>query len=133
MAAEGKTKRRRRSRAQWGSVFARFEASGLGVEAFCDREGVSDSSFRRWRGLLAASRARDSYGFLLAVGITCWLAYQSLINIAVITAVMPFTGIPLPFISYGGSSLLISVIGMGILLNISRDAAVTRGRKVKDE
>lgn len=86
-----------------------------------------------WRGLLAASRARDSYGFLLAVGITCWLAYQSLINIAVITAVMPFTGIPLPFISYGGSSLLISVIGMGILLNISRDAAVTRGRKVKDE
>lgn len=86
-----------------------------------------------WRGLLAASRARDSYGFLLAVGITCWLAYQSLINIAVITAVMPFTGIPLPFISYGGSSLLISVIGMGILLNISRDAAVTRGRKMKDE
>jgi hypothetical protein len=53
MAAEGKTKRRRRSRAQWRSVFARFEASGLGVEAFCDREGVSVSSFRRWRGLLA--------------------------------------------------------------------------------
>jgi len=74
-----------------------------------------------WRGLLAASRARDSFGFLLALGITCWLAYQSLVNIAVITAVIPFTGIPLPFISYGGSSLLISIIGVGILLNISRD------------
>ena len=53
MAAEGKAKRRRRSRTQWRSVFDRFEASGLGVEAFCDREDVSASSFRRWRGLLA--------------------------------------------------------------------------------
>lgn len=86
-----------------------------------------------WRGLLTASRARDSYGFLLAIGITCWLAYQSLVNIAVITAVIPFTGIPLPFISYGGSSLLISVIGVGILLNVSRDAALTGGRRMRDE
>lgn len=75
-----------------------------------------------WRGIVAAQRARDSYGFLLAVGITSWLAYQALINIAVITAVIPFTGIALPFLSYGGSSLLFSVIGVGILLNISRDA-----------
>lgn len=78
-----------------------------------------------WRGIRAAVNARDGYGFLLAVGITCWLAYQSLINIAVITAVIPFTGIPLPFLSYGGSSLLFSLIGVSILLNISRDAHLT--------
>lgn len=79
-----------------------------------------------WRGVRTAQHARDNYGFLLAFGITCWLAYQALINIAVITAVIPFTGIPLPFLSYGGSSLLFSLIGAGILLNISRDAAMTR-------
>lgn len=79
-----------------------------------------------WRGLRAARLARDSYGFLLALGITCWLSFQSLINIAVITAVIPFTGIPLPFLSYGGSSMLISLVAVGILLNVSRDAALTR-------
>lgn len=79
-----------------------------------------------WRGLLAAWRARDGFGGLLALGITCWIGYQALMNIAVITAVMPFTGIPLPFLSYGGSSLLITLLGMGILLNISRDAAITQ-------
>jgi cell division protein FtsW len=85
--------------------------------------------FLIWRGLRTARLARDSYGFLLAMGITCWLAYQALINIAVITAVIPFTGIPLPFLSYGGSSLLFSLIGVGILLNISRDAALVRRRQ----
>jgi cell division protein FtsW len=80
-----------------------------------------------WRGVRTAQRARDSFGFLLALGITCWLSFQALINIAVITAVIPFTGIPLPFLSYGGSSLMISVIGAGILLNISRDAALGKG------
>ena len=79
-----------------------------------------------WRGLRAASRARDTYGALLAIGITCWLSYQALLNMAVITAVIPFTGIPLPFISYGGSSLAVSLVGAGILLNVSRDAAVTQ-------
>lgn len=79
-----------------------------------------------WRGFRVARHARDSYGALLAIGITTWIAYQALINIAVITAVIPFTGIPLPFISYGGSSLLISLVGMGILLNISRDEAITK-------
>lgn len=78
-----------------------------------------------WRGFRTARKARDSYGFLLALGITCWIAFQSLINIAVITAVVPFTGLPLPFLSYGGSSMAISLIGIGILLNISRDAAIS--------
>jgi cell division protein FtsW len=85
--------------------------------------------------VLTARRARDSFGGLLALGITCWMGYQALINLAVITAVMPFTGIPLPFISYGGSSLLFSLLGAGILLNISRDAAITQRaqpKRIKD-
>jgi cell division protein FtsW len=77
-----------------------------------------------WRGIRAALGARDGYGFLLATGITIWLIIQALMNMAVITAVMPFTGMPLPFMSYGGSSLFISLLGFGILLNISRDAAM---------
>jgi cell division protein FtsW len=79
-----------------------------------------------WRGLRTAWMARDNYGAMLALGITCWLGYQALINVAVITAVIPFTGIPLPFISYGGSSLTISIIGAVILLNISRDARLAK-------
>lgn len=78
-----------------------------------------------WRGLHTATHARDSYGFLLALGITCWLGYQALINVAVVTAVIPFTGIPLPFLSYGGTSLVFSLAAVGILLNISRDAHIT--------
>ncbi len=85
-----------------------------------------------WRGVRIARQARDGYGALLALGVTCWLAYQALINIAVITAVIPVTGIPLPFISYGGSSLLVSLVGIGILLNISRDAALTQRFQKKE-
>jgi len=82
-----------------------------------------------WRGVRTAQTARDSYGALMALGITFWLSYQALINIAVITALIPFTGMPLPFLSYGGSSLLISLLGVGILLNISRDAATNKRRQ----
>ncbi len=78
------------------------------------------------RGVKIALQARNSYGFLLAMGITCWLGYQALINVAVITAVIPFTGIPLPFLSYGGSSLVASLVGVGILLSISRDSAIQK-------
>lgn len=80
--------------------------------------------FFAWRGFRVATHARDSYGFFLAVGVTVWIAYQALINIAVITAVIPFTGMPLPFLSYGGSSMLMTMIAVGILLSISRDAAI---------
>jgi cell division protein FtsW len=86
-------------------------------------------AFLAWRGFRVASRARDTYGFLLAVGVTVWIAYQALINIAVITAVIPFTGMPLPFLSYGGSSMLMTLVGIGILLNVSRDAAVGRHQR----
>lgn len=77
-----------------------------------------------WRGVVIARSARDSYGYLLAMGITCWLGYQALMNMAVITATIPFTGIPLPLMSYGGTSLAITLASVGILLNISRDAAI---------
>lgn len=73
-----------------------------------------------WRGIQVAMKAKDTYGTLLAVGITSVIAVQCLINIAVVTGSMPVTGVPLPFISYGGTSLVINMIAMGILLNISR-------------
>ena len=58
------------------------------------------------------------------MGITAWLAAQALINMAVITAIIPFTGMPLPFLSYGGSSMLVSLLAVGVLLSISRDEAL---------
>ena len=73
-----------------------------------------------WRGISVAMKARDTYGTLLAIGITSVIAVQSLINIAVVTGSMPVTGVPLPFISYGGSALLMNMMAVGILLNISR-------------
>ena len=73
-----------------------------------------------WRGISIAMKARDTYGTLLAIGITSVIAVQSLINIAVVTGSMPVTGVPLPFISYGGTALLMNMTAVGILLNISR-------------
>lgn len=75
-----------------------------------------------WRGIVTAVKARDTYGTLLASGITSVIAVQAIINIAVVTGSMPVTGVPLPFISYGGSSLVINLAAMGILLNISRQS-----------
>ncbi|MDE3077297.1 MAG: putative lipid II flippase FtsW [Chloroflexota bacterium] len=73
-----------------------------------------------YRGLLAARRAPDSFGALLAVGISCQIAVQAFLNIAVVTSTVPFTGITLPFVSYGGSSMLVSFAAMGILLNVTQ-------------
>ena len=87
--------------------------------------------FLAWRGFLVARQARDMYGFLLALGVTCWISTQALMNIAVITSTMPFTGIPMPFMSYGGTSLLITMLGVGILLNVSRDAQM--GKTLKQQ
>ncbi|MBC2580652.1 stage V sporulation protein E [Clostridium sp. DJ247] len=73
-----------------------------------------------WRGIVTAVKAKDTYGTLLATGITSVIAVQAIINIAVVTGSMPVTGVPLPFISYGGSSILFNLIAAGVLLNISR-------------
>ncbi|HLR21028.1 MAG TPA: putative lipid II flippase FtsW [Tissierellaceae bacterium] len=73
-----------------------------------------------WRGIIIALKVEDSFGSFLAVGITALIAVQSLIHIAVVTSSIPTTGITLPFISYGGTSLIIYMSSIGILLNISR-------------
>jgi len=78
------------------------------------------------RGFRIALRAPDLYGTLLATGITCGLVVQAFINVGVITALIPFTGIPLPFVSYGGSSLMVSLLAIGVLLNISRQSTMTK-------
>lgn len=72
------------------------------------------------KGLAIAKRAPDRFGQLTAVGIVIWIGTQSLINIGALLGLLPLTGIPLPFISYGGSSLLILAAAAGVLLNISR-------------
>lgn len=73
-----------------------------------------------WRGFMIATNAPDSFAALMAVGITSMIIVQGAINIGVVTSSMPITGIPLPFLSYGGSSLLPTMAGVGILLNISK-------------
>ena len=84
-----------------------------------------------WRGFGVAARAPDMFGQLLALGLTCGLFGQALLNMAVVTGLAPFTGIPLPFVSAGGSSLLASSIAMGLLLNISTQT-VTASKKKRD-
>lgn len=73
-----------------------------------------------YRGFRIAQEAPDSFGWLLAIGITCWITFQALINLAVVTGTIPFTGIALPFVSQGGTSLVTCLTGVGIMLNISR-------------
>ncbi len=73
-----------------------------------------------FRGLRIGRRAPDAYGALLAVGITCWLVAQAAINIGSVVSAIPFTGVPLPFVSFGGSSLVTALAAVGILLNVSR-------------
>jgi len=73
-----------------------------------------------YRGFRVVFRAHDEFGSLLATGIVSWIAYQALINVGGVTRAVPMTGIPMPFLSYGGSSLLVNAAAIGILLNISR-------------
>lgn len=73
-----------------------------------------------WRGYRIALKCPDAFGSFLAVGITTMIVFQAFLNIGVVTGLLPVTGIALPFISYGGSSLLLSMLGTGILLNISK-------------
>lgn len=73
-----------------------------------------------WYGYRAAGRAPDRFGCLVAVGVTTWITSQAVINVGAVIGVLPVTGIPLPFISFGGSSLVINLAAMGILMNIAR-------------
>jgi cell division protein FtsW len=75
-----------------------------------------------WRGSRAAIMAPDRFGNLLGIGIITGIIVQALFNISVVTSLLPAKGIPLPFISYGGSSVMVTLIGVGVLLNISKFA-----------
>ena len=80
-----------------------------------------------WRGLRVALRSPDPFACLLAMGLTGMIAVQAFINVSVVLALLPTKGIPLPFVSAGGSSLLINLVGMGMLLNLSQHAAPVPG------
>ena len=91
-----------------------------------------------YRGYRVALKAPDAFGSLLACGVTTWIAFQALVNVAAVTVTLPTTGIPLPFISYGGSSLAITLLAVGILMNVStqsekvgwiRHASIDLGRR----
>ena len=71
-------------------------------------------------GYRIAKKAPDSFGTLVAIGITSWIVFQTVLNVGAMVGLLPLTGIPLPFISYGGSSMLATMIALGVLLNISR-------------
>jgi cell division protein FtsW len=76
------------------------------------------------KGLRIAKNAPDRFSNLVVIGITSWVVFQAFINIAAISGLIPLTGIPLPFISYGGTSLVFLMAAMGILLNISKRSSM---------
>ncbi len=84
-----------------------------------------------WRGYLIAKNAEDNFGKLVATGITFWIIFQAFINIGALSGVLPLTGVPLPFISYGGSSLMATFAAVGVLLNISKYAYEPQSKNPK--
>ena len=81
-----------------------------------------------YAGIRVAARAGDVFGRLLAAGIVAWFGVQILVNLGAVTGLLPITGVPLPFLSYGGSSLVVSLAAVGILVNIARSPARERDR-----
>jgi len=73
-------------------------------------------------GIRTALRAPDHYGMLLATGITSWILIQAFVNVGAVVGVLPITGVPLPFVSFGGSSLVVTMASVGLLLNVARQA-----------
>jgi rod shape determining protein RodA len=71
-----------------------------------------------WRGMTIASSAKELFGSLVAAGVVSMFAFHIVVNVGMTIGVMPVTGLPLPFVSYGGSSLLVNCIGVGLLLNV---------------
>jgi cell division protein FtsW len=79
-----------------------------------------------WCGVRAACKSRDRFSALVAAGVTCWVVSQAVINIGGVVGVLPVTGVPLPFVSFGGSSIVVVMAATGILINIARRAEVVR-------
>lgn len=80
-------------------------------------------------GFRVALRSRDGFGAIMATGITTWVVFQAVINIGGVTTAIPFTGVPLPLFSYGGSSLVVTLGALGVLINISRAGLVPVRRR----
>jgi cell division protein FtsW len=86
-----------------------------------------------WRGMKIAKNAPDMLGQLLASGLTFWLVMEALINMSMMVGLFPFAGNALPFISLGGSNLIVSLAAVGILMNISRLSKQPEGQKERIE
>ena len=84
-----------------------------------------------YRGFKIALQARGAFAALLACGVTCWLTFQALVNVSVMTGLIPFTGVALPFISSGGSAMVVSLAGVGLLLSVSRGRRT--GKRIKSK
>jgi cell division protein FtsW len=78
-------------------------------------------------GTTIALRSEDRFGRLVAIGITTWLTMQALINIGGVVGILPITGVPLPFVSFGGTALVVSMVGIGVLVSVARHSAVPQG------
>jgi cell division protein FtsW len=89
--------------------------------------------FLIWRCALVAINAPDRFGMLISAGVTIWMSLQVTMNIAVVTGLLPPTGVTLPFISYGGNAVLITMAAMGVLLNISRESAKAAAENARRE
>ncbi len=81
------------------------------------------------RGLFIAKQCENRFGALIAIGISSMFAIQSIINLGAISGLLPITGVPLPFVSYGGTSLVVSLFSVGILNNIARHVNYNRNLK----
>ncbi len=81
---------------------------------------ISVFVFILYRLVQVSKHASDSFGKLVSAGVACWIAYQAAINLSAMAALLPLTGVPLSFVSYGGSNLVVTLIGVGIVLNISK-------------
>jgi hypothetical protein len=80
-----------------------------------------------WRGISISLKAKDKFGSLLGIGLSAQVGLQVILNIAVVTNTIPNTGISLPFFSYGGTSLVILLAQMGVVLSISRTSMIEKG------
>jgi len=88
--------------------------------------------FLTFMGIRTAIRAPDRFGMLIASGITIWISLQALVNMGAVTSSLPITGVPLPLVSFGGTSLVVSLVAMGVLLNIAKqgeDGPTPRSRR----
>jgi cell division protein FtsW len=85
-------------------------------------------AFVAYLGIRSAKRAPDRFGMLLAAGVTIWIATQALVNMGAVTGALPITGVPLPLVSFGGTSLVLSLMAMGILTNVARQGKAPRAK-----